>query len=72
MVRISELATSDGKEVSIQNLSMSSLPRRSSVVFVKVEGDTDDPDVNIEHNCIGLPEIYPTSTTSKNDKGKYS
>ena len=56
--------------MSIQNLSMSSLPRRFSVVSVKVEVDTDVPDLNNGHYSTDLPEIYPTSTTSKNDKGK--
>ena len=70
MVGHSDLATCDGKEMSIQNLSMSSLPRRFSVVSVKVEVDTDVPDLNNGHYSTDLPEIYPTSTTSKNDKGK--
>ena len=61
MVRNSDLATSDGKKVSIQNLS---LPRRPSV-FVKVE------DLNSSNYSINLPQVDPKSTTSKNGSGKY-
>ena len=46
MVRKSDLETCDGKEVSIQNLSPVSLPHRLDVVSVKVEDNTDVPDLN--------------------------
>ena len=71
MVRISDLVTWDGKEVSsIQNLSPSSLPHRPSV-SVKVEDNTNVPDLNSSYCSINLPQVDPKSTTSKNGSGKY-
>ena len=68
MVRISDLVTYDGK--SIQNLSPSSLPHRPSV-SVKVEDNTNVPDLNSSYCSINLPQNDPKSTTSKNGSGKY-
>ena len=70
MVRISDLVTWDGKEVSIQNLSPGSLPHRPSV-SVKVEDNTNVPDLNSSYCSINLPQVDPKSTTSKNGSGKY-
>ena len=64
MVRISDLVTYDGKEVSTQNLS---LPHRPSV-SVKVEDNTN---LNNSYCSINLPQVDPKSTTSKNGSGKY-
>ena len=70
MVRNSDLENCDGK-VSIQNLSTVSLPHRLSVVSVKVEDNTDVPDLNSSNHSINLPQVDPKSTTSKNSSGKY-
>ena len=70
MVRISDLVTWDGKEVSIQNLSPGSLPHRPSV-SVKVEDNTNVPDLNSSYCSINLPQVDPKSTTSKNGSGMY-
>ena len=65
MVRMSDLVTWDGKEVSIQNLSPGSLPHRPSV------DNTNVPDLNSSYCSINLPQVDPKSTTSKNSSGKY-
>ena len=70
MVRISDLVTWDGKEVSIQNLSTGKLPHQPRV-FVKVEDNTNVPDLNSSYCSINLPQNDPKSTTSKNGSGKY-
>ena len=71
LVRNSGLETFNGKEVSIQNLSTGSLPRRLSVVSVKVEDNTDVPDLNSSNYSINLPQADPKSTTGKNGSSKY-
>ena len=72
MVRKSDLETCEGKEVSIQNLSPVSLPHRLDVVSVKVEDNTDVPDLNSSNSSINLSQVDPKYyTKSKNDSGKY-
>ena len=72
MVRNLDLAAWDEKAVSIQDLSPGSMPRRMSVLSVKVEDNTGVQDLNSSNYSINLPEVYPIkSIKSTNDSGKY-
>ena len=74
MVRNLDLPAWDEKEVSIQDLSPGSMPRRCSVlsVKVKVEENTGVQDLNSSNYSINLPDVYPIkSITSTNGSGKY-
>ena len=72
MVRNLDLAAWDEKAVSIQDLSPGSMPRRMSVLSVKVENNTGVQDLNSSNYSINLPEVYPIkSIKSTNDSGKY-
>ena len=72
MVRNLDLAAWDEKAVSIQDLSPGSMPRRMSVLSVKVENNTGVQDLNSSNYSINLPEVYPIkSIPSTNGTGKY-
>ena len=72
MVRNLDLAAWDEKAVSIQDLPPGSMPRRLSVLSVKVEDNTGVQDLNSINYSINLPEVYPIkSIKSTNESGKY-
>ena len=72
MVRNSDLPAWDEKKVSIQDQSPGSMPRRYSVLSIKVEENTGVQDLNCSNYSINLPEVYPIkSITSTNGSGKY-
>ena len=72
MVRNLDLAAWDEKAVSIQDLSPRSMPRRMSVLSVKVKENTGVQDLNSSNYSINLPEVYPIKPIpSTNGSGKY-
>ena len=72
MVGNLDLPAWDEKEVSIQDQLPGSMPRRCSVLSVKVEANTGVQDLNSSNYSINLPEVYPIkSIPSTNGSGKY-